>query len=127
MEQNTKNFVSKIPKEVSYVTDVLEKAGFEAYLVGGCIRDLLMEIEPKDWDITTNAKPEQIIGLFEKTIYENTFGTVGVVGNEYNQHPTSLPALSADRQAAGRQSDQTIRTFIQCEALAMVAGNARRT
>ncbi|KKQ47337.1 MAG: Polynucleotide adenylyltransferase/metal dependent phosphohydrolase [Candidatus Yanofskybacteria bacterium GW2011_GWC2_37_9] len=83
MEQNTKNlsknFVSKIPKEVSYVTNVLEKAGFEAYLVGGCIRDLLMEIEPKDWDITTNAKPEQIIGLFEKTIYENTFGTVGVV------------------------------------------------
>ena len=58
MEQNTKNFVSKIPKEVSYVTDVLEKAGFEAYLVGGCIRDLLMEIEPKDWDITTDAKPE---------------------------------------------------------------------
>jgi len=35
--------------------------------------------EPKDWDITTNAKPDQIIGLFEKTVYENTFGTVGVV------------------------------------------------
>jgi poly(A) polymerase/tRNA nucleotidyltransferase (CCA-adding enzyme) len=74
-----KNLMSEIPKEVSYVTDTLEKAGFEAYLVGGCVRDLLMDREPKDWDVTTNAKPEQITGLFEKTIYENTFGTVGVV------------------------------------------------
>jgi len=74
-----KNLVSKIPKEVSHVTDTLEKSGFEAYLVGGCVRDLLMDKEPKDWDVATNAKPEQIIGLFEKTVYENTFGTVGVV------------------------------------------------
>ncbi|MFA5792004.1 MAG: HDIG domain-containing metalloprotein [Candidatus Paceibacterota bacterium] len=78
MEQNLKNLISKIPKEVSHVTDVLERDGFEAYLVGGCVRDLLMSREPKDWDITTNAKPEQIVGLFEKTVYENTFGTVGV-------------------------------------------------
>ncbi|MBI5139001.1 HD domain-containing protein [Candidatus Nomurabacteria bacterium] len=70
--------MSKIPKEVSHVTNALEKAGFTAYLVGGCVRDLLMDRRPKDWDITTNAKPEQIIGLFDKTVYENTFGTVGV-------------------------------------------------
>jgi putative nucleotidyltransferase with HDIG domain len=76
MEQDTKKLIQKIPKEVSYVTQTLEEAGFEACLVGGCVRDLLMDREPKDWDITTNAKPEQIIGLFEKTIYENTFGTV---------------------------------------------------
>ncbi len=74
-----KNLINKIPKEVSRITDTLEKAGFEAYLVGGCVRDLLMSREPKDWDITTNAKPDAIIGLFEKTVYENTFGTVGVV------------------------------------------------
>jgi poly(A) polymerase/tRNA nucleotidyltransferase (CCA-adding enzyme) len=46
--------------------------------VGGCVRDLIMGREPKDWDVTTNATPEQIMGLFEKTVYENTFGTVGV-------------------------------------------------
>ena len=79
MEKLIKNLVKKIPKEVSHVTEALEKAGFEAYLVGGCVRDLLMNKEPKDWDITTNAKPKQIIGLFKKTVYENTFGTVGVV------------------------------------------------
>src|SRR5665647_404938 len=74
-----KNLIEKIPEEVSHVTDTLEKAGFEAYLVGGCVRDLLMEREPNDWDITTNAKPEQIIELFEKTVYENKFGTVAVI------------------------------------------------
>jgi len=73
-----KNLISKIPENVSYVTETLENAGFEAYLVGGCVRDLLMDRKPKDWDVTTNAKPEQIIKLFEKTVYENNFGTVGV-------------------------------------------------
>ncbi len=69
---------SKIPSYVTHVTTTLEKAEFEAFLVGGCVRDLFMNRTPKDWDITTNAIPEQIIPLFEKTVYENTFGTVGV-------------------------------------------------
>jgi len=69
---------SKIPTYVTHVTTTLEKAGFEAFLVGGCVRDLLMDRGPKDWDITTNATPEDIIPLFEKTVYENTFGTVAV-------------------------------------------------
>ncbi|MCX6751886.1 MAG: HD domain-containing protein [Candidatus Nomurabacteria bacterium] len=88
--ENYKNLISKIPKEVSHVTNILEKAGFEAYLVGGCVRDLIMGREPKDWDVTTNAKPEQIISLFEKTVYENTFGTVGVcVPRETNTNNVS--------------------------------------
>ena len=61
------------------VLAVLQNASFEAFLVGGCVRDLLMGIKPKDFDITTNATPEQIIALFPKTFYENTYGTVGVV------------------------------------------------
>ncbi len=71
-----------IPKEVSRVTDALEKAGFEAYLVGGCVRDLLLKKKPKDWDITTNAHPEDIQNTFEETFYENTYGTVGVVNDD---------------------------------------------
>lgn len=69
----------EIPKEVSHVTETLRNAGFEAYLVGGCVRDILQGIKPKDWDATTNAKPEQIQALFEETFYENDYGTVGVV------------------------------------------------
>ena len=68
-----------IPLEVQNVADTLEDAGFEAYLVGGCIRDILIGKEPKDWDITTNAKPAEIEALFEETYNNNDFGTVGVV------------------------------------------------
>jgi tRNA nucleotidyltransferase (CCA-adding enzyme) len=74
-----KTLHANIPPEVSQVTNSLEKAGFEAYLVGGCTRDLILEKKPKDWDVTTNATPEQIIALFPKTFYENNYGTVGVV------------------------------------------------
>jgi tRNA nucleotidyltransferase (CCA-adding enzyme) len=71
-----------IPEGVSHVTKALKDAGFEAYLVGGCVRDLFMGRKPKDWDITTNATPEEIIPPFPKTFYENNFGTVGVVNEE---------------------------------------------
>ncbi len=71
-----------IPDEISRVTETLESAGYEAYLVGGCVRDLYRAVMPKDWDITTNAKPDEIIALFPKTFYENEYGTVGVVNEE---------------------------------------------
>lgn len=71
-----------IPSEISYVTDTLENAGFEAYLVGGCVRDLYRNVSPKDWDVTTSAKPDEIIALFPKTFYENDYGTVGVVNED---------------------------------------------
>lgn len=65
-------------KEILEIGAVLEKAGFEAHLVGGCVRDLLLGKEPKDWDITTNANPEEIQKLFPDNVYENQFGTVAV-------------------------------------------------
>jgi poly(A) polymerase/tRNA nucleotidyltransferase (CCA-adding enzyme) len=77
-ELYTKEEIS-IPKEVMMVIAVLQNANFEAFLVGGCVRDIFMNLKPKDYDVTTNATPEQIISLFPKTFYENTFGTVGVV------------------------------------------------
>jgi poly(A) polymerase/tRNA nucleotidyltransferase (CCA-adding enzyme) len=68
-----------IPKPVSHVTKTLTDGGFEAYLVGGCVRDLFLGESPKDWDVATNAVPEEIAALFPKTFYENKFGTVSVV------------------------------------------------
>ncbi|MCK4744817.1 hypothetical protein KAS41_02035 [Candidatus Parcubacteria bacterium] len=67
-----------IPKYIENTIKNLEKANFEAYIVGGCVRDLLLGKEPKDWDITTNAKPKEILKIFPDSVYENTFGTVGV-------------------------------------------------
>lgn len=75
-----------IPEEVSRVTKILKNADYTAFLVGGCIRDLIMNNVPKDWDLTTNATPEQLISLFEKAgfkvVYENTFGTVAIINED---------------------------------------------
>jgi len=87
---------SKIPNYVTRVTETLEKAGFEAFLVGGCVRDLIMNRKPKDWDVTTNAKPEEIIPLFEKTIYENTFGTVGIVFENVSPETPNLEPITSN-------------------------------
>ncbi len=67
-----------IPVEVKKIAQTLERKGFEAYLVGGCVRDMLLTREPKDWDIATNAKPTEVQKLFPDSVYENDFGTVGV-------------------------------------------------
>ncbi|MEN9649183.1 MAG: hypothetical protein RL094_150 [Candidatus Parcubacteria bacterium] len=79
--------ISHIPKEILEISNQLKAAGYEAYLVGGCVRDLLLNRAPKDWDLTTNATPEQIIAGFPNTFYENKFGTVGVV-SESTEDPT---------------------------------------
>jgi tRNA nucleotidyltransferase (CCA-adding enzyme) len=68
----------RIPNVVSIVSNALREAGFESYLVGGCVRDLIVGVEPKDWDVTTNATPAQIQAVFPDSFYENDYGTVGV-------------------------------------------------
>lgn len=68
----------KIPKEIKDIIKKVESEGFEVYLVGGCVRNLLMEIPVKDWDLTTNGKPEKIEKLFADAYYHNDFGTVGI-------------------------------------------------
>lgn len=69
-----------IPPEIQFIIDTLNKNGFEAYLVGGCVRDMLMDIPPHDYDITTSAPPEAILTLFEKTVPTGIkHGTVTVI------------------------------------------------
>src|SRR3989344_5040847 len=68
-----------LPKEVLDILAQLKSNNFEAYAVGGCVRDILRGVEPKDWDITTNATPEEIQKIFPNNFYENKFGTVGVI------------------------------------------------
>lgn len=77
--------VMTIPKEIIQIVQKLERVGYEAYIVGGCVRDLLLGREPKDWDITTNAKPEDIQRVFPENLYENVFGTVGVKTGSKNE------------------------------------------
>ncbi len=58
----------EIPQAVEKIINTLETAGFEAYAVGGCVRDTLLGREPEDWDITTSARPEQVKKLFRRTV-----------------------------------------------------------
>ncbi len=67
-----------IPQEIIDIMSSLHKSGFEAYCVGGSVRDLVLGRKPKDWDIATNAKPEEIQKVFENSYYTNSFGTVTV-------------------------------------------------
>ena len=65
MEQNRR---ITIPAKGQYIIETLQRAGFEAYAVGGCVRDSILGRAPQDWDITTSARPEQVKALFQKTV-----------------------------------------------------------
>src|SRR3989338_9778602 len=67
-----------LPKKAQDVIDTLKNAGFEAYAVGGSVRDLLLDRPTKGWDFTTNATPEDILKIFPDSFYDNQFGTVGI-------------------------------------------------
>ncbi len=69
---------TQIPPEVAAIAERLEGAGYEAHLIGGCVRDLLLGKTPKDWDITTDAVPDAIQALFPDSFCNNDYGTVGV-------------------------------------------------
>jgi len=73
---------------VHLVLTKIKEKNFEAFVVGGCVRDLLLNKEPKDWDITTNAKPEEILEIFPDGKYENKFGTV-LIPEKYLDKPES--------------------------------------
>jgi len=68
-----------LSSEPKKVINKLKKAGFEAWTVGGSVRDLLMKRPTKNWDFTTNAIPTEILKLFPKGFYDNRFGTVGIL------------------------------------------------
>lgn len=69
-----------LPSDVKFIIDKLEAAGFEAYAVGGCVRDQIMGREPNDWDITTSATPYEVKDIFHKTVDTGlVHGTVTVI------------------------------------------------
>lgn len=78
------SFVIPIPQPAREIIGTLTEHGFDAYIVGGCVRDSLLKKEPKDWDITTSAKPEQVKALFRRTVDTGLkHGTVTVmIGKE---------------------------------------------
>lgn len=73
-----------IPKDVSFLIDTIYENGYEAFMVGGCVRDSVLNLTPNDYDITTNAKPKEIINIFKDYKIIDTgikHGTVSIILN----------------------------------------------
>lgn len=99
---------SLVPNFVKQVSGTIEDAGFSAYLVGGCVRDLLIGRTPGDYDITTSANPEEIMALFPKTVYENVFGTVLVVNEETGESVEVTPFRKEGKYTDRRHPDNVV-------------------
>ncbi len=85
----------KIPQFVLNIISRLEAAGYEAWLVGGCVRDCLLCREPHDWDIASNAAPDTVMSLFEKTVPTGIkYGTVTVLCAEGKAEVTTYRSES---------------------------------
>ncbi|MBI2195903.1 MAG: HD domain-containing protein [Candidatus Levybacteria bacterium] len=72
------NFSAKIPNFIEDIYKKFHAKNFELYLIGGSVRNLLLFKNIKDWDMTTNATPREILKLFKNAFYDNQFGTVGL-------------------------------------------------
>lgn len=79
----------RVPADVEKVVDRLLDAGHDAYVVGGSVRDALRGVDPHDWDVTTDATPEQIQSVFRRSLYNNRFGTVVVRSGEHEVEVTT--------------------------------------
>lgn len=90
-----------IPEYIKKIITELNQAGFEAWIVGGCVRDLLMNRQPKDWDITTNARPEAMLKIFPEAVYENIFGTVLVKVKNETGETTDVVEVTTYRSEQG--------------------------
>lgn len=112
-----------IPQDVRFIINVLKKEGYEAYTVGGCVRDSILKREPQDWDITTNALPEHTLSIFKDkgirvietglkhgtvTILINNTGyevTTYRIEGEYsdNRHPDSVTFTTSLKEDLSRR------------------------
>ena len=85
----------ELPDFVLKIINKFEKAGFEIYIVGGAVRDLLTKRVVDDWDFTTNATPEEIRKIFPDSFYDNEFGTVGI-SHESSPNPYEITTFRTE-------------------------------
>ena len=92
-----------IPEEVQSLITKFEKSGFEIYIVGGAVRDILMGKIVHDWDFTTNAKPEEILKIFPDGFYDNVFGTVGIPSEVERERPFEITTFRKEEGYSDRR------------------------
>lgn len=92
----------KISPFVKNILDKFAKAGYEIYIVGGAVRDVLMGKETYDWDFTTNATPDEILQVFPEGFYDNKFGTVGLA-DESHHNPYEITTFRRETGYSDRR------------------------
>lgn len=100
-----------LPNQAQIIIDTLKYGGFEAYAVGGSVRDLLMKRPTKGWDFATNATPEDILKLFPDSFYDNQFGTVGIKIRKTHETHEAREAVQANQ--ASPQDDQAVEDIYE--------------
>src|SRR5579884_3625867 len=100
----------QIPAEVLKIYDTFEKNSYEVYFVGGTVRDMLLNRPIKDYDLTTNATPEQILELFPSAFYDNNFGTVGITikNNDQTEHVVEVTTYRSESEYKDRRHPEKI-------------------
>ena len=95
------------PKYVKQVLVTLQARGYHAYLVGGCVRDMILGVHPQDWDVCTDALPEQVRELFPRTLAVGIrHGTVTVL---INSHAVEVTTFRSDGSYADHRHPETVR------------------
>lgn len=106
-----------LPESVKYIIQTLEQSGFEAYAVGGCVRDSILGRSPDDWDITTSAKPEQTRELFEKTFDTGIeHGTITVLIDNIGYEVTTY-RIDGEYEDSRRPNDVEFTTDLKEDLL----------
>jgi poly(A) polymerase/tRNA nucleotidyltransferase (CCA-adding enzyme) len=95
----------RIPADVEKVIDQLRERGHEAYVVGGCVRDAIRGVDPADWDVATDARPEEIQGIFKRSLYLNRFGTVVV---RMGEHEVEVTTYRIESEYSDRRRPDTV-------------------
>ncbi len=100
----------KLPKEVEKIIEALEKHGYEGYAVGGCVRDILRGVSPEDFDVATNALPEEVEKIFKKSFSDNKFGTVTVFtgSSEKNLKEVQVTTYRTEEEYKDRRHPQKV-------------------
>lgn len=124
-----------IPSEVKKIIKKLEASSYEAFIVGGCVRDLLTGKTPHDWDITTNARPEEIQKIFPHNFCNNKFGTVTAITGAKKESLKEIEITTYRTEGAyrdkrwpekvefvGKLEDDLARRDFTINAIAMDAG-----
>ncbi len=111
--------LSVIPEAVLSVYKTLGNNNFEVFFVGGCVRNILLKRNIKDWDLTTNATPDNLTKIFKKSFYDNKFGTVGVPINlndekkiveitTFRREESSSPTHKPDKVSWGKSIEEDL-------------------